>query len=348
MYKTFFVSLLLCLNLVGCTDKSDSFSSFDEARSALKSLNTVLILGQETNNKKVTEENIVYSNEYLDKRHAIYQQLMTMKLTPNQITQVNYLVIAERFPERFFPWPAQVDVLHNMSLFNRSASTVEQTITWLKFTQAKLDIAKQSNLKLNKLEYSLLQEYVAQAIENKATQGAIKSHIRAFSNYLDNYKPRGSVGLRGLSNGSEWYQSKLNYYSNAVNSPLEWVVIINEKIKALESAVINVKFKQNHTKSFVVQYLSKEPLINGLDWQTHYLDLPAMASNTKLSNKDKLLMLTMMETDIGIHYHAWTIGQAKVNLSKRLKVSEQTAQYLVEDIILYPGQSFSFCGQICY
>jgi len=59
-------------------------------------------------------------------------------------------------------------------------------------------------------------------------------------------------------------------------------------------------------------------------------------------------MLTMMETDIGIHYHAWTIEQAKVNLSKRLKVSEQTAQYLVEDIILYPGQSFSFCGQICY
>jgi hypothetical protein len=348
MYKTFFVSLLLCALLIGCTDKSDSFSSFDEARSALKSLNTALVLEEGTNNKKFTDENIVYSNEYLDKRHAIYQQLMTMKLTPNQITQVNYLVIAERFPERFFPWPAQVNVLNNMSLFKHSASTVEQAIKWLKFTQTKLEIAKQSNLKLNKLEYALLQEYVAQAIKNKATQGAIKSHIRAFSNYLANYKPRGSVGLRGLSNGSEWYQSKLNYYGSAVNSPLEWVVIINEKIKALESAVINAKFAKNHTKSFVVQYLSEEPLINGLDWQAHYLDLPAMASKAKLSNKDKLLMLAIMETDIGIHYHAWTIAQAKVNLSKRLKVSEQAAQYLVEDIILYPGQSFSFCGQVCH
>ena len=348
MYKTFFLSLLLCAFLIGCTDKSDSFSSFDEARSALKSLNTALVLEEGTNNKKFTDENIVYSNEYLDNRHAIYQQLMTMKLTPNQITQVNYLVIAERFPERFFPWPAQVNVLNNMSLFKHSTSTVEQTIKWLKFTQAKLEIAKQSNLKLNKLEYALLQEYVAQAIENKATQGAIKSHIRAFSNYLANYKPRGSVGLRGLSNGSEWYQSKLNYYGSAVNSPLEWVVIINEKLKVLESAVINAKFAQNHIKSFVVQYLSEEPLINGLDWQAHYLDLPAMASKAKLSNKDKLLMLAMMETDIGIHYHAWTIDQAKVNLSKRLKVPEQTAQYLVEDIILYPGQSFSFCGQVCH
>ena len=37
-----------------------------------------------------------------------------MDLNLNQIAQVNYLVIAERFPERYFNWPAQVDVLKNM------------------------------------------------------------------------------------------------------------------------------------------------------------------------------------------------------------------------------------------
>jgi uncharacterized protein (DUF885 family) len=54
----------------------------------------------------------------------------------------------------------------------------------------------------------------------------------------------------------------------------------------------------------------------------------------------------MMESDIGIHYHAWTLPQAKVNLIKRLQMSPEEAQYLVEDIILYPGQSFSFIRHI--
>ena len=102
----------------------------------------------------------------------------------------------------------------------------------------------------------------------------------------------------------------------------------------------------SHQTSFVVKYLSDEKLIEGLDWQSAYLDLPAMASNMNMSDKDKTLMLAMMESDIGIHYHAWTLPQAKVNLMKRLEISQEEAQYLVEDILLYPGQSFSFIQQL--
>jgi len=74
--------------------------------------------------------------------------------------------------------------------------------------------------------------------------------------------------------------------------------------------------------------------------------LPAMAKNSQLSPEDKRLMLALMETDVGIHYHAWTLSQAKVNLVKRLAISQRDAQYLVEDSVLYPGHAFSFAEQL--
>ncbi|XQF92064.1 hypothetical protein ACOBV9_10960 [Pseudoalteromonas espejiana] len=98
--------------------------------------------------------------------------------------------------------------------------------------------------------------------------------------------------------------------------------------------------------SFVSEFLKSTPIVQGLDWQTNYKILPSMASNASLNLSDKNLMLALMETDVGIHYHAWTLPQAKVNLIKRLSVTEDDAQYLVEDIILYPAQSFSFAQQI--
>ena len=111
-------------------------------------------------------------------------------------------------------------------LFEDSKSTPDNVITWLKLTQDTLDSAKQSNLKLNKVELALLQRYVLSAIGSSEAQPALKSHIRAFSDYLASYKPRGSVGLRGLPNGTQWYQSKLNYFSGEVHSPLEWVTLL--------------------------------------------------------------------------------------------------------------------------
>ena len=58
--------------------------------------------------------------------------------------------------------------------------------------------------------------------------------------------------------------------------------------------------------------------IKGLDWLTGFTILPVMASEN-CSVADRTLMLALMETDVGIHYHAWTIPQARVNLMKRLE-----------------------------
>ncbi|MBA6410522.1 MAG: hypothetical protein V7683_10585 [Pseudoalteromonas distincta] len=346
MYKKLSFSLLLCLFLAACSKQPQPYESFEDAQVALKTLNMTLVQPDAKKIDRITKEQLVFSDAYLVKRHTIYQNLMDMELNLNQIAQVNYLVIAERFPERYFNWPAQVDVLKNMLAFEGSKSTPDNIITWLKLTQDTLDSAKQSNLKLNKIELTLLQSYVLSAIGSNDVQPALKSHIRAFSDYLTSYKPRGSVGLRGLPNGSQWYQSKLNYFSGEVHSPLEWVTILNENIKVLDRVAFDSKLSISHKKSFLVQYLSDEKLIEGLDWQADYQDLPAMASNMNMSDKDKTLMLAMMESDIGIHYHAWTLPQAKVNLMKRLEITQEEAQYLVEDIILYPGQSFSFIQQI--
>ena len=346
MYKKLSFSLLLCLFLAACSKQPQPYESFEDAQVALKTLNMALVQPDAKKIDRITKEQLVFSDAYLVKRHTIYQNLMDMELNLNQIAQVNYLVIAERFPERYFNWPAQVDVLKNMLAFEGSKSTPDNIITWLKLTQDTLDSAKQSNLKLNKIELTLLQSYVLSAIGSNDVQPALKSHIRAFSDYLASYKPRGSVGLRGLPNGSQWYQSKLNYFSGEVHSPLEWVTILNENIKVLDRVAFDSKLSISHKKSFLVQYLSNEKLIEGLDWQADYQDLPAMASNMNMSDKDKTLMLAMMESDIGIHYHAWTLPQAKVNLMKRLEITQEEAQYLVEDIILYPGQSFSFIQQI--
>ncbi|MEL0639018.1 hypothetical protein V6260_00165 [Pseudoalteromonas aliena] len=346
MYKKLFFSLLLCLFLAACSKQPQLYESFEDAQFALKTLNIAIVQPSTTKTNNIDKDQLVFSDAYLTKRHTIYQSLMGMDLNLNQIAQVNYLVIAERFPERYFNWPAQVNVLKNMLAFEGSKNTPDNVIAWLKLTQDTLDSAKQSNLKLNKVELTLLQSYVSSAIVNTDVQPALKSHIRAFSDYLASYKPRGSIGLRGLSNGSQWYQSKLNYFSGEVHSPLEWVTILNEKIKVLDRVPFDSKLPNSHQKSFLVQYLSNEKLIEGLDWQANYQDLPAMTSNMNMSDKDKTLMLAMMESDIGIHYHAWTLPQAKVNLIKRLQMSPEEAQYLVEDIILYPAQSFSFIQHI--
>ena len=346
MYKTLSFLSLMCLFLAACSKQPQPFTSFEDAQTALKSLNTALVQTKKIKIDTLTDEQLVFSDAYLAKRHAIYQSLMDMQLESNQIAQVNYLVIAERFPERYFNWPAQINVLENMLAFDGTKHKPDNIIKWLKLTQDQLDSAKHSNLKLNKVELSLLNSYVDETLKNNKVQGALQSHLRAFSVYLSNYKVRGSVGLRGLANGSEWYQSKLNYFSGAVHSPLEWASLLNKKINMLKvtESISNVDVPKTHEYSFIVQVVKSSKQIPGLGWQSHYLDLPSMAANMNASASNSALMLVMMETDVGIHYHAWTLPQAKVNLIKRLKISPEFAQYLVEDIILYPGQSFSFAS----
>ena len=98
--------------------------------------------------------------------------------------------------------------------------------------------------------------------------------------------------------------------------------------------------------SQLTKLLLTDSKIMGLDWSTGYTLLPQRANATQLEPADAQLYMAMTETDPGVHYHAWTLSQARLNLLKRLNISEEDARILVEDIIFYPGQSFSFAPQL--
>ncbi|WP_024611635.1 hypothetical protein [Pseudoalteromonas sp. TB64] len=346
MNRTLTFLLILCFLLTACSKPSQPYNSFEEAQSALEVLNSTLVHRGNISKQNLDAQQFAFTDAYLTKRHAIYQRLMEMQLTQSQVEQVNYMVIAERFPERYFSWPAQINVLENMLALDSSEEGLVKINNWLKFTQNQLDSAKQSNLKLNKTELALLQVYISDAINNENTPEDLQLELTILDDYLTQYKPRGSAGLRGLANGSEWYQSKLNYFSGAIHSPLEWVTLLDQQIKMLEKAPFSFELQTSHEHSFLVQFLEDQKPVKGLDWLTGFTILPVMANENSLSVADRTLMLALMETDVGIHYHAWTIPQARVNLMKRLKINEKDAQYLVDDIILYPAQIFSFVQQI--
>ncbi|WP_338366905.1 hypothetical protein [uncultured Pseudoalteromonas sp.] len=344
MNKTHIISVLFGLFLVACSKQPTPFESYDVAQVSIKNLNSTL---KNTNSDHVLQEQVFpFSLAYLSSRHEIYQRLQTMALSKAQMEQLNYLIIAERFPERFFSWPAQINVLENVLVARQGKASYKDVIDWLEFTQNQLESALQSNLRLNKVELDLLKGYLKTSLLNIPGESDLKAQVAQFSGYLAQYKPRGSIGLRGLANGSEWYQSKLNYFSGEVKSPLQWVEKINQYLQATPATVANFEYNDDHSSSFVSQYLSDAPKVSGLDWHTEYMLLPVMANKILLSPKDKKLMLALMETDIGIHYHAWTLSQAKVNLVKRLAISERDAQYLVEDSVLYPAHAFSFAEQL--
>jgi hypothetical protein len=347
MNKILFITFCLPFLLAGCSKETSRYGNFSQAKAALEQLNIVLNNSESNNQNKEIGTSALFSDKYLRQRHEIYQSLMNMTLTPGQRAQVNYLVIAERFPERYFAWPAQINVLKNIQLFASSNKDI-LTIKWLQSTLSKLKDAHQSKLKLNKIELSLIKGYLAKFKVTDEHSTELSSVFNELVDYLLVYKPRGSIGLSGLANGSEWYQSKLNYFSGEVHSPLEWVTLLNNEIKKLEPQPLNITLQSSHQQSFIVHYLAKEQAIDGLDWLTNYQLLPEMAQQTLLTNPSKTLMLALMETDVGVHYHAWTLPQAKVNLMKRLTLTEQQAKYLVEDIALYPAQSFSFAKKLVF
>ncbi|WP_372761580.1 hypothetical protein [Pseudoalteromonas sp.] len=342
MNKTLTFSFLVCLLLTACSKQEPSYTSYSEAQQALQAVNLALYPPPQLKHKGLLDEQLPFTDDYLTQRHYIYQQLMQMTLTEPQTAQVNYLVIAERFPERYFAWPAHTNVLTNLINLATSAADYQKVAQWLKFVQQQLVNAEQSNLKLNKIERNRLASYVTAAINDSDTPDQLLAQLQTFNEYLISYIPRGSVGLYGLANGSAWYQSKVNYFSGQVHSPLQWLTIINQQLKNAQPQANEDVVMVNQQQSFILQFSNHAQRAAGLDWLTGYTDLPHMANRIELTDYQTSLMLAMMETDVGIHIHAWTLPQARINLIKRLQVSPETADQLVTNIVLFPAHAFSF------
>lgn len=334
MKKSLLLIILWISTLLGCSDSQAPYSSETDAYNALYSLNQGLHPQPESELKFWP-----FTPEYLEQRHLVYAKINGLDLTPAEQQELNYLIIAERFPERFFAWPAFVPVIEN-SIANQAAES--QQIAWLGFVQKQLAEARKSDLKLNKLELASLKKQLNELLASTVITPKLQQALTRFNDYLASYQPRGSIGLDGLANGSSWHQSKLNYFSGITLPPLEWLTVIQAQLKNMPASQLTFSFELNHEVSVAEQLIVTDNTPSGFDWQQGYFNLREHALNTSLTAPEQQFWLTLMETDIGVHYHRWSKSQALLNLKKRLRVDDNTANYLLEDIIFYPGMSFIF------
>ncbi len=337
MLKQVVLFVATSLMLIACSEQTKGFKTLSEGQQQLRNINNLILNQAEASKASVWP----FSEEYLQARHLTYQGLKATQLSDSQQAQLNYLIIAQRYPERYFVWPVQRDVVKQARL--QDDYSAQLLVNWLELVKSQLIAAEQSKLKLNKIELSLLHNMVKANLDHN-NDDSVQAALHNLERYLADYKPRSKLGLVGLANGKDWYQSKLNYYSGVIKPPLNWLSDIQAPLT--QSQEINFSFPElaSHTQPLVMHYFNNSRQFAGLDWQLEFID--PLASKRKLSREELYFWLVMMETDLGIHYHTWSELQARVNLTKRLGINQQLADWLIEEIVLYPAMSFIFISEL--
>ncbi|CAH9051332.1 hypothetical protein PSECIP111951_01537 [Pseudoalteromonas holothuriae] len=328
--KIFLLFVAVSLSLVGCDQVSEQIS-YQIAEQKVRSINLALIPSER-------EEGLAFlpfTDTYLEKRHEIYNRLSADSLNENQQSELNYLKIQERYPERYLPWPAHVNVLHNALMQQASEQQIKQ---WMTQVIARLDKAKQSKIYLSRIELSLLKSYLTDVSMGETLQA-----------YLEKYKPRSGIGLYQIPNGKEWYQSKLNFYYTQAVAPNMLLNEVQEQLaKSRNKASSDIKLDivEPFALSVLKQYCDN--LIPGLNWIDKYVNLPGTYADCKpkLTNETKKVLLALMEIDLGINYQGWSYKQASLTLGSRLHIADKQVSALIENTVLYPGSILTFLAAI--
>ncbi|WP_404390281.1 hypothetical protein [Pseudoalteromonas phenolica] len=300
---------LLALLLVACSEKSIQ-TTFTEAQLSIKEINTALL-----NEQKVDEvKYLPFSEAYLKDRHLILKNVAFTSLTAEQQSELQYLIIQERYPERYLPWPAITNVAKHLNSAQKAA--------WQKLVVSKLKEAQESKIFYNRYELEQLIDY------------SKSDNLDDLQAYLEGYKPRSRLGLYQLPNGKEWYQSKINYYYSAVEKPITLLAKIQK---------VSSEQKTNSTilENFDLIEVAKQncKIEAGLNWIEQYINLPATFKNCDMSklSKYRKSVLVLAEVDLGIHYQAWSEQQALVTLVQKLEIDNIQAKALLTDIIFKPA-----------
>lgn len=295
--------------LVACSEKSIQ-TTFTEAQLSIKEINTALL-----NEQKVDEvKYLPFSEAYLKDRHLILKNVAFTTLTAEQQSELQYLIIQERYPERYLPWPA----ITNVAKYLNSA----QKAAWQKLVVSKLKEAQESKIFYNRYELEQLIDY------------SKSDNLDDLQAYLEGYKPRSRLGLYQLPNGKEWYQSKINYYYSAVEKPITLLAKIQK---------VSSEQKSNSTilENFDLIEVAKQncKIEAGLNWIEQYINLPATFKNCDMSklSEYRKAVLVLAEVDLGIHYQAWSEQQALVTLVRKLEIDNIKAKALLKDIIFKPA-----------
>ncbi|CAM3955466.1 hypothetical protein [Pseudoalteromonas byunsanensis] len=319
------ISAVIAIHLAGC-EKNTSVLDYHAAKQEVQLLNNLLV------QTLPIEQNptFPFSESYLHKRHEIYQHIDESALTKLQRDELDYLKIQQRYPARYFPWPAHVNVLDNA--LNQSVND-KALASWISGVVKRLEAAKESNLYLSRIELDKLKGYLSnQPVGNVLME------------YLRDYKPRSGIGLYQLPNGKEWYQSKLNFY---YGEPVAPNVLLNQVQYALSQdnakpAVVD-SFDIRGPLALKILTQHCEP-VEGLSWLDGYVNVPATVAQCqlKLAPQRQRMLLTLMEIDIGIHYQGWSYKQAMVTLQTRLELTDEQASNFVENVALHPASVLVF------
>ncbi|MFY8297769.1 hypothetical protein AAEU28_03075 [Pseudoalteromonas sp. SS15] len=311
--KLYLIILPILIVLSACSEQQ-RLSSFEEVQSQLKNINAVLFSKSEGELSEV----LPFSEVYLKQRHTALNSADLKLLNEYQVNELQYLIIQERYPERYLPWPAAINVAKNLNEAQRQK--------WQNLVLARLEDAKQSKILYNRYELKKIKAY------------SESESLTDLTDYFKTYKPRSRLGIYQLPNGKEWYQSKVNHYLGNVENPQ--VVLAN--IQALTNEYDN---HENDLEALSLVEIAKKhcSIVTGLNWQHAFVNLHATFEQCE---KQKLvaykqLILVLAEVDLGIHFQAWSEQQAMVVLNQKLSLQPEQAMEFLGYIVMKPAAVLS-------
>ena len=296
-----------------CTEQQ-KLSSFEEVQSQLKNINSVLV----TESKREVSQVLPFSEGYLKQRHIALNSADLQSFTEYQVNELKYLIIQERYPERYLPWPAAKNVASNLSEGQKQA--------WQNLVQTRLENAKQSKISYNRYELKRLKTY------------SESESLTDLADYFKTYKPRSRLGIYQLPNGKEWYQSKVNHYLGSVKDPQ----VVLASIQALTNEYEN---QETDLEALSLVEIAKKhcSIIAGLNWQHAFVNLHATFEQCEKQKLGayKQLILVLAEIDLGIHFQAWSEHQAMVVLNQKLLLEKEQGRKFLEYIVMKPAAVLS-------
>ncbi|MCO7188369.1 MULTISPECIES: hypothetical protein [unclassified Pseudoalteromonas] len=321
------VCALVALTMAACTEPQVQIS-YENLLKQFKQLNWFAYQNRSEQADILLE--LPFTERYLEQRHYLLARADLDSLTEAAEQELQYLSIQQRYPERFQPWPAHL----NMAKIGQQQLTSSQLDNWYSYVKSRLNEARESKIVLNRIEKQQLLDYLAPDItkHSSAAQDLVA--------YLESYRVRSSLGMYQLPNGKEWYQSKLNFYSGSVRSPEALFGELQSLAGKTNEAPVKINVGTHEPA--VHQLLSNCDKVPGLNWRDGFVSLRQTVSQCKkiLTKGEAQVALSMMEVDLGVHYFAWSQKQALLALQSRLALNEDQAFVVLKNILFYPATSF--------
>ncbi|WP_052262085.1 hypothetical protein [Pseudoalteromonas luteoviolacea] len=326
------LSSALLLGACGEPDKQINLKQFVERT---HSLNWFML---DSTNASI-EQVLPYDELYLAQRNTLLNSLDKAQLTLNDQNTLTYLTIQQRYPERYLGWPMQSNIVEKAL----EHFTPQQVDAWLKRTQTRLVSARESNILLSRIERAQLLTYLS-------TTKHQSNEKEALTVFLQQYKTRSGIGLSQLPNGSEWYQSKLNYYTGDVNSPYELASVLSTVIEdAPKDITANKQLLASTVLPTALALLDVGcEHAKGLNWRDHFIDIRTTIGQCKGQTDRNVLHVVALiaEVDLGVHAFSWSQQQAMHRLQTRLNLNEAQAYALLKSIVFYPATILAFLDQL--